>query len=172
MNAASAMGAHLAQNSVTRVGPRGAQKFVSVERFERLAVAHRTSRAGDPHRHIHVQWNTRVFAAGKWRGLHTAATLKQQGALRGVAEAVIYSHDGLRAAVAAAGLTFNAQTGKVVELSDHAALMSKRALQVQQNVAKLEQEWRERNPGLEPDHAPLSVSGIRRPGRSIRPQST
>ncbi len=152
-DAAAAMGAYLAQNSVTRVGPRGAQEFVPVERFEQVSVVHRTSRAGDPHRHIHVQWNTRVFAAGKWRGLHTAATLKQQGALRGVAEAVISSHEGLRTALAAAGLTFNAETGKVVELADHAELMSKRALQVQQNVAKLEQDWRERNPGLEPDHA-------------------
>lgn len=152
-DAAGAMGSYLAQNSTTRVGPRGAQEFVGVERFEQVSVVHRTSRAGDPHRHIHVQWNTRVFAAGKWRALHTAATLKQQGALRGVAEAVISSHAGLRAALASAGLTYNAETGKVVELADHAELMSKRALQVQQNVAKLEREWRERNPGLEPDHA-------------------
>lgn len=152
-DAAAAMGAYLAQNSVTRVGPRGAQEFVPVERFEQVAVVHRTSRAGDPHRHIHVQWNTRVFADGRWRGLHTAATLKQQGALRGVAEAVINSHPELRAALRAAGLTFNASTGKVVELAKHAELMSKRALQVQQNVTKLEQQWRELHPGEHPTQA-------------------
>ena len=151
-DAAAAMGAYLAQNSVTRVGPRGAQEFVPVERFEQVAVVHRTSRAGDPHRHIHVQWNTRVFADGKWRGLHTAATLKQQGALRGVAEGVINSHPELRAALRAAGLTFDASTGKVTELSKHAELMSKRALQVQQNVTKLEREWRELHPGEQPPH--------------------
>ena len=34
-------------------------------------VRHYTSRAGDPHRHLHLQINARVFAAGAWRGLHT-----------------------------------------------------------------------------------------------------
>ncbi|OWP20302.1 hypothetical protein CBF90_02120 [Microbacterium sp. AISO3] len=148
--AVKTMGTYMAQNSVTRVGPRGAQEFVPVERLEQVAVVHRTSRAGDPHRHIHVQWNTRVFADGKWRGLHTAATLKQQGALRGIAEAVINSHAGLRQALRSAGLTFDASTGKVVELAQHAEVMSKRALQVQNNVSLLEQEWRELNPGEEP----------------------
>lgn len=155
-DAATAMGAYLARNSVTRTGPRGAQSFVPVERFEQVSVVHRTSRAGDPHRHIHVQWNTRVFADGKWRGLHTAATIKQQDALRGVAEAVINSHDGLRSALSAAGLTFDAETGKVVELTQHAEVMSKRALQVQQNVAKLEREWLAANPdAIEPPRALL-----------------
>lgn len=151
--AADTMGSYLAQNSVTRIGPRGAQEFVAVDRFEQVTVVHRTSRAGDPHRHIHVQWNTRVFAAGKWRGLHTAATVKQQGALRGVAEAVISSHGGLRTALRSAGLTYDAASGKVVELSEHADVMSKRALQVQQNTAKLEHAWRASNPGLEPSQA-------------------
>ena len=149
-DAAAAMGKYLAQNSVTRVGSRGAQEFVPVERFEQVAVVHRTSRAGDPHRHIHVQWSTRTFADGYWRGLHTAATLKQQGALRGIAEAVINSHPQLRAALRAAGLTFDASTGAVTELAAHAELMSKRARQVQENVTKLDREWREHNPGREP----------------------
>lgn len=148
--AAEAMGTYLAQNSVTRTGPRGAQKLVPVERMEQVAVVHRTSRAGDPHRHVHVQWNTRVFAEGKWRGLHTGATLKQQAALRGVAGAVISSHAGLRQALSAAGLTYDAAEGKVAELDQQSRLLSKRATQVTQNVAVLEQDWRDTNPGREP----------------------
>ena len=31
-------------------------------------IRHYTSRAGDPHRHLHLQINARVFAAGAWRG--------------------------------------------------------------------------------------------------------
>ncbi|MGZ0095964.1 MobF family relaxase, partial [Microbacterium arborescens] len=171
-DAATAMGAYLARNSVTRTGPRGAQVFAPVERFEQVAVVHRTSRAGDPHRHIHVQWNTRVFADGKWRGLHTAATIKQQGALRGVAEAVINSHDGLRSALSAAGLTFDAETGKVVELAQHAEVMSKRALQVQQNVAKFEREWRVANPdAVEPPRA-LQREWDQQAWAAGRPQKT
>ena len=63
----------LGQHSVTRVGPRGRQEVVPVEQLETVAVSHKTSRAGDPHRHIHFQIGTRVWAAGAWRGLDTAA---------------------------------------------------------------------------------------------------
>ena len=34
-------------------------------------IRHYTSRAGDPHRHLHLQINARVYAAGAWRGLHS-----------------------------------------------------------------------------------------------------
>lgn len=70
------------QHSVTRVGPRGKQEVVPVEQLETVSVVHKTSRASDPHRHIHFQIGTRVWAAGGWRGLDTAALFKQQGAIR------------------------------------------------------------------------------------------
>jgi hypothetical protein len=50
----------LAQHSVTRVGPRNAREVVPVQRLQTVAVAHKTSRAGDPHRHIHFQIGPRV----------------------------------------------------------------------------------------------------------------
>jgi len=50
----------LAQHSVTRVGPRGKQEVVPVQQLQTVAVSHRTSRAGDPHQHIHFQIGTRV----------------------------------------------------------------------------------------------------------------
>src|SRR5687768_2596739 len=61
----------LAAHATTRVGPRGWQVAVSVEQLEAVTVRHYTSRAGDPHRHLHLQIGARVFAVGKWRGLHT-----------------------------------------------------------------------------------------------------
>ncbi|WP_448073591.1 relaxase domain-containing protein [Georgenia yuyongxinii] len=54
----------LGQHSVTRVGPRGRQEVVPVERLQTVSISHRTSRAGDPHRHIHLQIGTRVWARG------------------------------------------------------------------------------------------------------------
>lgn len=48
----------LARHSVTRVGPLGAQEHVPVERMQVVGITHRTSRAGDPHRHIHMQIGT------------------------------------------------------------------------------------------------------------------
>lgn len=151
--AVEAMGGYMAQNSVTRVGARGAQRFVPVERLEQVAVVHRTSRAGDPHRHVHVQWNTRVYAEGQWRGLHTAATLRQQAALRGVGEAAINSNAELRDALARVGLTFDAATGKVTNLEEHARVLSKRADQINRHAARFEAEWRAAHPGQEPDRA-------------------
>jgi hypothetical protein len=151
--AGEAMNRYMAQNSVTRVGSRGAQRLVPVERMESVSVVHRSSRAGDPHRHVHVQWNTRVFAEGKWRGLHTAATLKQQGALRGVGEAAINSDERLQSALAGAGFSFDAATGKVTNLEQQARSMSKRANQIEANRARFEADWRRQNPAQEPDAA-------------------
>jgi hypothetical protein len=50
----------------------GAQEVVPIEQMQVVGITHRTSRAGDPHRHIHMQIGTRVWAAGKWRALDTA----------------------------------------------------------------------------------------------------
>ena len=61
----------VAQHATTRVGPRGRQVQVPVEQIEAAVIRHYTSRAGDPHRHLHLQVNARVFAAGAWRGLHS-----------------------------------------------------------------------------------------------------
>jgi len=63
----------LAQHATTRVGSRGAQVQVPVAEIEAVTVRHYTSRAGDPHRHLHLQINARVFAEGHWRALHTSA---------------------------------------------------------------------------------------------------
>src|SRR5690625_5295954 len=87
--------AWLALHSVTRVGPRGKQEVVPVQQLQTVAVSHRTSRAGDPHRHIHFQIGTRVWAAEKWRALDTAALFRQQGAIRALGTAVIAAHPEL-----------------------------------------------------------------------------
>jgi hypothetical protein len=79
----------LAQHSVTRIRPRGGQEVVPVERLQTVAISHKTSRAGDPHRHIHLQIATRVWAAGACRGLDTAALFRQQGAIRALGTAVL-----------------------------------------------------------------------------------
>src|SRR5215218_8850944 len=60
----------VAAHATTRVGPRERQVQVPVEKIEAAVIRHYTSRAGDPHRHLHLQVNARVFAVGAWRGLH------------------------------------------------------------------------------------------------------
>ncbi|GAA2113501.1 MobF family relaxase [Kocuria atrinae] len=137
----------LALHSVTRVGPLGAQEVVPVEQLQVVGITHRTSRAGDPHRHIHMQIGTRVFAAGKWRGLFTAALFKQQGAIRALGTAVIAASPELAAVLDRHGLTLDAATGEVVELQPFNSLMSKRGEQVRRNLERLEAEWDQAHPG-------------------------
>ncbi|CCG05650.1 Conjugative TrwC relaxase (fragment) [Blastococcus saxobsidens DD2] len=55
----------LSQHATTRVGPRGGQVQVPLEVLEAATVRHYTSRANDPHWHLHLQLLSRVFAAGR-----------------------------------------------------------------------------------------------------------
>lgn len=139
----------LAEHSVTRVGPRNAREIVPVQQLQAVTVAHKTSRAGDPHRHIHFQIGTRVYAAGKWRGLDTAALFKQQGAIRALGTAVIAAHPQLAAVLDQHDLTLDPATGEVAELEPFNAAMSKRGAQVERNLARFEAEWDAAHPGEE-----------------------
>jgi hypothetical protein len=60
---------------------------VPVERLEAAVVRHYTSRAGDPHRHLHLQFNARVFAGGRWRGLHSVGVVDSIEAINGIGHA-------------------------------------------------------------------------------------
>lgn len=137
----------LAQHSVTRVGPRGKQEVVPVSQLQTVAVSHRTSRAGDPHRHIHFQISTRIWAAGKWRALDTAALFRQHGAIRALGTAVIAAHPELAEVLDRHGLTLDPVSGEVVELERFNGVMSKRGEQVRRHLERLEAEWEAAHPG-------------------------
>lgn len=137
----------LGQHSVTRVGPRDQREVLSIERMQVVGITHKTSRAGDPHRHIHMQIGTRVFAAGKWRALDTAALFKQQGAIRALGTAVIAAHPHLAQTLAKHGLTLDPVSGEVVELQPFNGVMSKRSAQIRRNLDRLETEWEQQHPG-------------------------
>ncbi|MGI8392481.1 MobF family relaxase [Leucobacter sp. W1038] len=139
--------AWLALHSVTRVGPRGKQEVVPVQQLQTVAVSHRTSRAGDPHRHIHFQIGTRVWVAGKWRALDTAALFRQQGAIRALGTAVIAAHPELAEMLDRHGLTLDPVSGEVVELERFNGVMSKRGEQVRRHLERLEAEWEATHPG-------------------------
>jgi len=136
----------LAEHSVTRVGPRGKQEVMPVQQLQAVAVSHRTSRAGDPHRHIHFQIGTRVWAAGKWRALDTAALFRQQGAIRALGTAVIAAHPELAEVLNRHGLTLDPVSGEVVELERFNGVMSKRGEQVRKHLERFEAEWEAAHP--------------------------
>src|SRR6059058_6138481 len=102
-SAAGQIIAWLSQHATTR----GGQVQVSIEILEAVMVRHHTSRAGDPHRHLHLQINARVYAAGKWRGLHTAGVRDFLAAINGIGHAAVACDPEFRAALAAHGYALN-----------------------------------------------------------------
>ncbi len=139
----------LAAHATTRVGPRGAQVAVLVDRLEAVTVRHYTSRAGDPHRHLHLQVNARVYAAGAWRGLDTVAMRDSIHAINGIGHAAVACDPGFRAALAGHGFTLNPD-GEIERLARFVGPFSRRAAQVAANIDRYESEWRREHKNEEP----------------------
>jgi exodeoxyribonuclease V alpha subunit len=158
----------VAEHATTRVGPRGRQVQVPVEKLEAAVVRHYTSRAGDPHRHLHLQVNARVYAQGAWRGLHTVGFRDSIEALNGIGHAAVMCDPEFRAAVAAAGFTLEPDTGEVAELAPFVGAFSERAAQIGRNIDRYEADWRTANPGQEPGPA-VRRSWDRRAWKDARP---
>ena len=147
--AASEVIGWVAEHATTRVGPRGRQVQVPVEMVEAAVVRHYTSRAGDPHRHLHAQINARVFARGAWRGLHSVGVVDSIEALNGIGHAAVMCDPEFRAALAARGYTLG-DDGEIRELAPYAAGFSQRAAQINRNVDRYEAAWRSEHPDQEP----------------------
>ena len=150
MAAAEEIIAWLAAHATTRVGPRGRQVQVPVEQVEAAVVRHFTSRAGDPHRHLHLQVNARVFACGAWRGLHTVGVRDSLEAINGIGHAAVMTSPEFRAALAAHGYTLDPETGEVAELAPYSGAFSARSRQIEANIDWYEAQWRRDHPGEEP----------------------
>jgi conjugative relaxase-like TrwC/TraI family protein len=142
----------LAEHATTRVGPRGGQVQVPLELLEAATVRHYTSRAGDPHRHLHVQINARVFAAGKWRGLHTVGIRDSLAAINGIGHAAVATDPSFRSALAKHGYALNA-TGEIAQLAGHVGAFSTRATQIAHNLERYESEWARTHAGEFPGPA-------------------
>ncbi len=142
----------LAGHTTTRVGPRGGQVQMPVQILEAVTVRHYTSRAGDPHRHLHLQIGARVFAADRWRGLHTVGVRDFLAAINGIGHAVVACDPQFRAALAAHGYTVDA-TGELLELAAYVGPFSARAAQIGRNLDRYERDWMAAHPGESPGPA-------------------
>jgi hypothetical protein len=142
----------LGERATTRVGPRGGQVQVPVEVLEAVTVRHHTSRGGDPHRHLHLQVNARVFAAGRWRGLHTVGVRDSLAAVNGIGHAAVATDSRFRAALASHGYTLSA-TGEVLQLAGYVGPFSARAAQIGRHRDRYEREWTTAHPGQAPGPA-------------------
>jgi exodeoxyribonuclease V alpha subunit len=158
----------LAEHATTRVGPRGRQVQVTVEQIEAAVVRHYTSRAGDPHRHLHLQINARVFAAGAWRGLHSVGVVDSINALNGIGHAAVACHPAFRQALNAHGYTLDPASGEITHLAPHTGAFSARAAQISRNIDRYEANWRHDHPDQEPS-ANLRQTWDRRAWSEARP---
>jgi exodeoxyribonuclease V alpha subunit len=140
----------VAGHATTRVGPRGRQVQVPVERLEAAVIRHYTSRAGDPHRHLHLQVNSRVYAAGGWRALHTVGVRDSIEAINGVGHAAVATNPQFRAVLAGHGFTLDPDTSEIRELVPYVGGFSARTAQIRRNVDRFEAAWRREHPGEEP----------------------
>ncbi|HET7735341.1 MAG TPA: MobF family relaxase [Nocardioidaceae bacterium] len=161
--AASQVIGWLAEHATTRVGPRGRQVQVPVERLEAVTVRHYTSRAGDPHRHLHLQINARVFAEGKWRGLHTVGVRDSLDAINGIGHAAVMCDPEFRTALADRGYTLDNDTGEIDDLSRFAGSFSARARQIARTSTTTRPPGARTTPGRSPDPSSFG-SGIGEPG--------
>ncbi len=140
----------VAEHATTRVGPKGRQVQVPVSEIEAAVVRHYTSRAGDPHRHLHLQINARVLAEGAWRGLHSVGMRDSLAAINGIGHAAVTTDPEFRAVLAAHGFTLDPATGELAELAPYVGRFSARTAQIGRNLDRYEAEWRHANPGAEP----------------------
>ena len=159
----------LAQHATTRVGPRGGQVQVPVAEIDAVTVRHHTSRAGDPHRHLHLQINARVLAEGRWRGLHTVGVRDSIDAINGIGHAAVMTDPGFRQALATHGFTLDPGTGEVVELAEFVGPFSARAAQIGRHLDRYEAEWRDANPARRARSGVAARRGIGAPGPTPRP---
>jgi exodeoxyribonuclease V alpha subunit len=140
----------VARHATTRIGPRGRQVQMPVERIEAAVIRHYTSRAGDPHRHLHLQVNARVFAADAWRGLHSVGMRDMIEAINGIGHAAVATDPEFRVALAAHGLTLDPETGEIEQLAPYVGAFSARTTQIHRNIDRYEAEWRREHPGEGP----------------------
>ena len=166
--AAEEIVAWIAEHATTRVGPRGLQVQVPVDEIEAVIVRHYTSRAGDPHRHLHLQINARVRVGERWRGLHTVGVRDSLGAINGIGHAAVMCDPEFRATLAAHGYTLDPKTGEVVQLAPYVGRFSARTRQIATNVDRYEAEWRTEHPHQEPGRK-LRMGWDRRAWAEARP---
>lgn len=158
----------LTEHATTRVGPKGRQVQLPVERLEAALIRHYTSRAGDPHRHLHLQINARVYATGGWRGLHSVGVRDSIEAINGIGHAAVATDPEFRRVLAAYGFTLDPETSEIRDLAPYVGAFSARGRQIHRNIDRYDAEWRSENPGQEPGPR-LRESWDRRAWADARP---
>ncbi|MGB4892463.1 MAG: MobF family relaxase, partial [Propionicimonas sp.] len=157
VNAERAVLRYLWENGTVQVKQAGRVVRVPVERIEIASVQHFSSRAGDPHFHRHMEVSARVWAAGKWRALDSLGARNLNVAV----QAIFHREQlrELRPELARLGFQVD-EVGQIALLRPVVDAMSRRAAQVERNLAVIEAAWRAEHPGQEPSARILRKWGV------------
>ena len=107
-------------------------------------IRHYTSRAGDPHRHLHLQVNARVWAARGWRALHSVGVRVSIEAINGIGHAAVATDPEFRTVLAVRGFTLEPESGEIRELRPFVGVFSARTAQIGRNIDRYEAKWSSR----------------------------
>ncbi|MBL5975594.1 MAG: hypothetical protein D3X82_18105 [Candidatus Leucobacter sulfamidivorax] len=142
----------LAEHAVTRIGAKGSQRYVKLDRIEFTSVQHTTSRAGDPHYHRHMQILPRGMVNGEWRSLDGRTLYRHAELVNSTADHAISTDAEFRQVLAAEGYSWvpGQGGGDITEFLGMVDQHSTRRDQIDVNREALEIEWRIANPGQEP----------------------
>jgi hypothetical protein len=97
-----------------------------------------------------LQVNARVWAQGRWRGLHTVGVRDSLEAINGIGHAAVMCDPEFRDVLAAHGYTLDPETGEITQLASYVGAFSARAKQIETHIDSYEAAWRADHPGEEP----------------------
>lgn len=147
--ASMGLGAYLAKNAHVRIMVDGEMAWVSPDEIQVATVVHRTSRDGDPHRHIHFQIVNKARFGSKWYAFDTQELRGLNRALNMLGERVIHSDANLLRVMEEKGYSFDPATGDVAELNPYSDVFSQRAHAIAERRAELIEAWEAAHPGEE-----------------------
>ena len=140
----------------SRRGHAGAIRM-DLSRIEVVELKHERSRSLDPHKHRHLWLNIKVQGRdGRWSNIDSRVAMQFQTVINGEGDLAARTDPEWVAALAAKGYTLTAE-GEIAELQHLVRPLSRRSNQIEANRAARLAEWREQNPGREPDKGVLDM---------------
>ena len=157
VQAVEGLGSYLAQNVHVRVRVGGGERiWCTPDQLEIATAVHRTSRDGDPHRHIHVHLINKARLGDTWYALDTSEVRRLNKVLNAVGERIIHADVNLNRVLEQQGYSFDPATGDIAELASFVEGFSQRAKAIAARREELLADWELKHPGVTPGRALLN----------------
>lgn len=157
VQAVEGLGSYLAQNVHVRVRVGNGERIWCIpDQLEIATAVHRTSRDGDPHRHIHVHLINKARLGDTWYALDTSEARRLNKVLNAAGERIIHADENLNRVLGEQGYSFDPATGDIAELVGFVEGFSRRAQAIAIRREELLADWQDKHPGVTPGRALLN----------------